>query len=52
MLLGPESHQHLGNPDPEGREPMQPHMAGGTEGDEQLGVVVARLPVMDDEPFG
>jgi hypothetical protein len=47
MLFRPERNERLGNPDPKGRQPVNPGMAGGAEGDQQLKVVHAGFPVMN-----
>jgi hypothetical protein len=49
MLFGPEDGQQIGDPGVDRRKPMKPGVAGGTDGDQQIGVAVTGMPVMNVE---
>ena len=51
MLLDPEGDEELRDPDPEGRQAVEPGVAAGADGDEPLAVVDAGLTMMHMEPI-
>ena len=50
MLLGPEFHHRLGQPNAQRAQAVHPRMAGGAQRDERGGSGISRFAVVDMEP--
>jgi hypothetical protein len=49
MLFGPEDGERFRDPEANGSEPMQARVADSADGDQQIGVADAGMPVMNME---
>jgi hypothetical protein len=49
MLFGPEDGEEFRDPDVNRSQPMQARMAGGADGDQEIGIADAGKPVMNME---
>lgn len=49
MLLDPQQNESFRNPDPQGGQAVEASVAGGAEGDQEIALVDAGLPMMHME---
>jgi hypothetical protein len=47
MLFGPEHSQQFRDPDPDGGEAVEARVARRTDGDQEIGMADARIPVIN-----
>jgi hypothetical protein len=52
MLLGPEDGEQLGSPGMDGGKPMEPRVTGRADSDQNIGITIARLTMVDMKDAG